>query len=232
MVGNGTTRKGSHGATRPVGTSPNPSRPSRSTSTSTEGIPSMTTSPAPQAPPAPARVADPADAPHEVPREVAAAVGAELVRRADEDHRLTRHAQASPTSFHRDLLVKCHRENTEVLRAIVAEHGWPSTDLVGDRASTAALMLLLHTQDLGFQLTCRDLIAEAAEDGRCPAVHHAYIADHCAVELGQPQFYGTRVDPRLVRPYPVRQPEFLDERRADVGLCPLDQQMRALRHNV
>lgn len=90
-------------------------------------------------------------------------------------------------------------------------------------------MILLHAADLDFQLVCRDLIAQAAADGRCPALHHAYIADHCAVEQGQPQFYGTRVNPVTFRPYPVRRPGTLDERRRDVGLGPLDEQMRTLR---
>ncbi|MFK0020113.1 DUF6624 domain-containing protein [Streptomyces sp. NPDC090798] len=93
-------------------------------------------------------------------------------------------------------------------------------------------LVLLHAPDLDFQLRCRDLIAQATADGRCPGPHHAYIADHCAVELGQPQFYGTRVDPATFRPYPIRRPETLEERRRDVGLGPLDEQMRTLRRGA
>ncbi|MFJ2262049.1 DUF6624 domain-containing protein [Streptomyces sp. NPDC087844] len=160
---------------------------------------------------------------------LATALARELVRRVDEDHRATGEAHRSPTpaAWHR--LVKCREGNAEALRAIVRRHAWPTADLVGARASTAALMILLHAPDLGFQVACRDLIAQAVADGHCPAPHHAYIADHCAVELGQPQFYGTRVDPATCCPYPVRRPETLDERRRDVGLAPLDEQMRTLR---
>jgi hypothetical protein len=179
-----------------------------------------------------ARAAETADAAYGLTRELAAALGTDLVRRVGEDHRLTRQAQVTPTRYRRDLLVKCQDENAEALKAIVARHGWPTADLVGDQASTAALMILLHARDLAFQLACRDLIAEAAEDGRCQPVHHAYIADHCAVEQGEPQFYGTRVDPRTLRPYPIRRPKGVEERRADVGLCPLDEQMRAVRHGI
>jgi hypothetical protein len=164
-----------------------------------------------------------------LPDELAAGLASELVRRAGEDYRLMERAHAVPARHRRDLLGKCQRENAEALRAVVDGYGWPTTDLVGEQASTAALMILLHAPDLGFQLTCRDLIAEAAEDGRCPVVHHAYIADHCAVEQGRPQFYGTRVDPRTLRPYPVIRPESVEERRADIGLGPLDQQTQALR---
>ncbi|WAZ25109.1 hypothetical protein STRCI_006579 [Streptomyces cinnabarinus] len=160
---------------------------------------------------------------------LAAALGTELRCRADQEQDLMRRAQAAPTERRRRDIVECRHANTEALKAIVRTHGWPTTDQVGDPASTAALMILLHAPDLDFQLRCRDLIAEAVLEGRCSAVHLAYIADHCAVEQGQPQFYGTRVSPETLRPYPVRQPQTLDERRHDVGLGPLAEQTRALR---
>ncbi|WP_212912221.1 DUF6624 domain-containing protein [Streptomyces sp. TS71-3] len=161
---------------------------------------------------------------------LAADLAAELIRRADEDRLLTSEAGAAPrTDLGRRRVAACRRENGEALKAIVRRHGWPTACTLGEEASTAGLMILLHTADLSFQLSCRDLIAEAAADGACPAVHHAFIADHCAVELGQPQFYGTRVDPATLRPYEIRSPGTLDERRHDVGLGPLEEQMRALR---
>ncbi|AVH61653.1 MULTISPECIES: DUF6624 domain-containing protein [Streptomyces] len=161
--------------------------------------------------------------------ELAAALARELVRRADEEQRLMRQARADATPRCRRALADCREANAEALAVIVHRHGWPTADLVGASASTAALMILLHAPDLDFQLSCRDLIAQAAADGRCPALHHVYIADHCAVEQGRPQFYGTRVNPLTLRPYPIRRPETLDERRRDVGLGPLDEQMRTLR---
>jgi hypothetical protein len=177
-------------------------------------------------------VTDPAGARHSTARllpGLAAALAVELERRAEDEKRLMRLAQTDPAPHRRRDIIECRRDNTDALGAIVRRHGWPTADQVGTPASTAALMILLHAPDFDFQLLCRDLIAHAAADGRCPAAHHAYIADHCAVELGQPQFYGTRVNPVTLRPYVVRQPETLDERRRDVGLCPLDEQMRALR---
>lgn len=154
---------------------------------------------------------------------------AELVRRADESRELMRLAGADPSPDRRRRVAECRRANGEALEAIVRRYGWPAAELVGLEASTAALMILLHAPDLRFRLLCRDLIAQATADGHCPAVHLAYIADHCAVELGEPQFYGTRVNPVTLRPYPVRRPATVDERRRDVGLAPLEEQMRALR---
>ncbi|MFD9119775.1 DUF6624 domain-containing protein [Streptomyces bottropensis] len=156
-------------------------------------------------------------------------VAAELVRRAEDERRLAHEARSAPTARARDRIAECRAGNGDALRAIVARHGWPTAESVGETASTAALMLLLNSPDLGFQLTCRDLIAEAVADGSCPAVHHAYIADHCAVALSQPQFYGTRIDPGTLFPYPIRHPETVDERRRDVGLGPLTDHLRAVR---
>ncbi|WP_408647530.1 DUF6624 domain-containing protein [Streptomyces geranii] len=161
-----------------------------------------------------------------------AALAAELVRRAEEDQQLSRRARESPTGLNRHFVTRCRAANADALRSLVARRGWPEAGQVGEHASTAALMILLHTADLGFQLTCRDLIAEAVADGGCPAVHHAYIADHCAVELGQPQFYGTRIDAATLCPYPIRHPETVEERRQDVGLDPLAEHLPALRHAV
>lgn len=167
---------------------------------------------------------------HAAPHEQALA--AELVCRAEDERRLAQEARSAPTAQARRRIAECRAGNADALRAIVARHGWPTADLVGEPASTAALMILLHSPELGFQLTCRDLIAEAVADGRSPAVHHAYIADHCAVEMGQPQFYGTRINPATLFPYPIRNPETVDDRRHDVGLGALTEHLRAVRSGL
>ncbi|WP_405866218.1 DUF6624 domain-containing protein [Streptomyces sp. NBC_00005] len=160
---------------------------------------------------------------------MASALAAELLRRADEDRELMRQTGVHPTPERERRIARCHRDNAEALAMIVRRYGWPNADLVGPPASTAALMILLHASDLGFRLRCRDLIAQDTADGRTPAIHLAYIADQCAVDLGQPQYYGTRIDPTSLRPYPIRHPQSVDERRRDVGLGPLEEQLQALR---
>jgi hypothetical protein len=158
-----------------------------------------------------------------------AALAAELLRRADEDRELMRQTEADPSPLRRHRMGQCHRDNAEALATIVDRYGWPHADLVGSPASTAAVMILLHAPGLGFRLKCRDLIAQAAADGHTPAIHLAFVADHCAVDLGQPQYYGTRINPATLSPYPIRHPQSVDERRRDVGLGPLEEQLRALR---
>ncbi|MFD7712629.1 DUF6624 domain-containing protein [Streptomyces sp. NPDC059786] len=181
-----------------------------------------------ETPDASARAAG-APAPRPMPAALTVVLAGELLRRAEKETRLMREAQANPAPGRRRAINECRSDNADALTAVVRRYGWPTADQVGPAASTAALMILLHTRDLDFQLLCRDLIAQAAADGRCSAAQHAYIADHCAVELGEPQYYGTRVNPVTLRPYAVRRPGTLEERRRDVGLCPLEEQLRTLR---
>lgn len=158
---------------------------------------------------------------------LAQALADELLRRAAEDNSATAEAQRLPATHLRRALARCRAENAEALRSVVTAHGWPTAALVGADASTAALMILLHSDDLAFQLTCRDLIAEAVEAGLCSPIHGAYAADHCAVALGRPQSYGTRYTP-LGRPYPLLDPEGVDDRRLAVGLRTMAAEQRAL----
>lgn len=156
-------------------------------------------------------------------------LAAELIRRAEDERRLAHEARSTPTAGARDRIAACRageRERPARDRRpprLAHRRVRRRTRLHGGPDDPSAL------PDLGFQLTCRDLIAEAVADGRCPAVHHAYIADHCAVALNQPQFYGTRINPGTLFPYPVRHPETVDERRHDVGLGPLAEHLRAVR---
>ncbi|MEW2548309.1 DUF6624 domain-containing protein [Streptomyces sp. NPDC047002] len=151
----------------------------------------------------------------------------ELVDRVAQDGALTAAAQRLPGAHTRRRLARCRAANTAALREILDEHGWPTARLVGAEASTAALMILLHADDLPLQLRCRDLITTAVERGQCPPIHAAYATDHCAVELGRPQPYGTRYSP-LGRPFPVADPDGVDARRAAVGLATMEAERRAL----
>jgi hypothetical protein len=126
-------------------------------------------------------------------------------------------------------LAKARIENGQALKVIVQEGGWPSREAVGDAASTAALQILLHAEDRELQLACRDLILASVQEGDSPAIHGAYIEDFCCVLDGRKQRYGTKFDPTLLRPFPIEDPDGVDERRRAVGLPPLEDQLQQLR---
>ncbi len=112
--------------------------------------------------------------------------------------------------------------NTDRRRAIVAEFGWPGRMLVGEQGAEDAWLIAQHTD---YQLDSQRLFLEAlqaaVDAGDAPARHVAYLTDRAAMNGGRPQTYGTQIAEVANGegvPWPIRDPEQLDERRARMGL--------------
>ncbi|MFD7016676.1 DUF6624 domain-containing protein [Streptomyces sp. NPDC059928] len=164
------------------------------------------------------------------PVDLTAALAKRLLELRARDAHLSHEAMALPESTSRlTALAKARVENGQTLNFIVQDGGWPSPEAVGDEASTAALQILLHAADRELQLTCRDLILASVQEGDSPAIHGAYIEDFCCVLEGRKQRYGTTFDPTLLRPFPIEDPDGVDELRRAVGLPPLEDQLQQLR---
>ncbi|TDD53286.1 hypothetical protein E1286_07655 [Nonomuraea terrae] len=113
--------------------------------------------------------------------------------------------------------------NTAFLKRVVAQHGWPGRDLVGEEAAHAAWLLAQHAdRDVAFQRSCLPLLEEAAAAGQATWADHAYLVDRVSVADGRPQVYGTQYGMREGRLelQPVEDPDRLDKRRAHAGLGP------------
>jgi hypothetical protein len=114
-------------------------------------------------------------------------------------------------------------DNTEFLKSVVAEHGWPGHDLVGEHAAHAAWLLVQHADDdPEFQKSCLLPLQDAVDTGQAKPSDLAYLIDRVRVAEKRPQVYGTQYhtqDGALV-PRPIEDRERLDERRALVGLEP------------
>lgn len=156
----------------------------------------------------------------------AAAVSVELLRcRADDQEvrSLLPKAGAWPAELV-ELMRRVDADNTEALKRIIAEIGWPLRSVVGEGAAEGAWLIAQHTPDPEFQIQARDLMAEAVARGEASPAHLAYLIDRCLVAQGREQLYGTQYvdtgDGLGWRLRPVSDPERLDERRAQVGLGP------------
>ncbi|MET8683603.1 DUF6624 domain-containing protein [Streptomyces sp. NPDC004732] len=166
-----------------------------------------------------AHVADPATV-------LVHSLASRLIRMSAEDEALTREAIAMPGAAHRrHAVLEARAAHGQALKVIVGEAGWPTFDDVGEEASTAALKVLLHADDLNLQLSCRELIRAAVLAGTVPAIQGAYVEDHCAVSQGDRQTFGTKINEKLLRPYPIDDPEHVTERRRAVGLPPLGEEI-------
>lgn len=121
-----------------------------------------------------------------------------------------------------------HRENAARLRAVIAEHGWPGRTLVDEDGAAAAWRIVQHSiGEPDFMRSCLVLLQEAATNAEADAASVAYLEDRIQVYEGRPQRYGTQYDwdmeGRWMVPMGgVEEPEAVDERRAAVGLPPIE----------
>ena len=121
--------------------------------------------------------------------------------------------------------------NTDRLRRILSEHRWPGRSLVGEQGAYDAWLIAQHADhDPAFQREALDLLTEAVARGEASPRELAYLTDRVRVNEGGEQVFGTQMKPDengMPVPRPIEDPERLDERRAEVGLEPFDQYMRA-----
>ena len=122
-----------------------------------------------------------------------------------------------------------HLQNAARLASILEDVGWPSEPLVGSKAAEAAWLIAQHAiGEPGFQRRSLSLLVEAAARGDVPAWQPARLEDRIRVFEGRPQVYGTQLegdDEGWLRPYPIEDPAGVDERRRQVGLGPLSEQL-------
>lgn len=113
---------------------------------------------------------------------------------------------------------------TERLKEIIAEHGWPTIDLVGEDGEDAAWAIAQHSDlDPAFQREALELLRDAVALGQASSGNLAYLEDRVAVASGEPQRYGTQVGCGPTGPEPatpIADEAELEARRADAGLEP------------
>jgi hypothetical protein len=126
-----------------------------------------------------------------------------------------------------------HEANATELEAIIAEFGWPTSQLVGADGAEAAWLIAQHAIALPtFQRRCLELLRHAVAAGDTPAWHMAMMLDRIRTHEGRPQVYGTQFDwddEGRLSPRPIEDLEGVDQRRRDVGLEPLEAATERLR---
>jgi hypothetical protein len=115
--------------------------------------------------------------------------------------------------------------NMARLKEIIKAHGWPGRTLVGRDGARAAWLIAQHSDaDPEFQKRCLRMLMDAAMVEQTSWRHVACLFDRIAVNRGDLQRYGTQgrcIVAGEWQPYPIKNAERVDERRADVGLEPL-----------
>ncbi len=126
--------------------------------------------------------------------------------------------------YHREMEA-VHRRNAARLLEIVEDVGWPGSSLVGAEGAEAAWLIVQHAiGDPPLQRRCLPLLEAAAETGEAPRWQAAYLDDRIRVLEGRKQRFGTQMDAAPDGepvPFPIEDPEGVDQRRAAIGLEPL-----------
>ena len=85
-------------------------------------------------------------------------------------------------------------ENTQWLKQIVEQRGWPTKSMVGSDGANAAWLLVQHADaDIKFQRKCLDLMA-ALPKNEVSQTDFAYLTDRVLLAEGKNQLYGTQFD--------------------------------------
>lgn len=111
--------------------------------------------------------------------------------------------------------------NLMKVERILDQHGWLSSDRVGIQGNVTLFLVIQHA-DLETQLKYLPVVRKAVEKGDAQAKHLALLEDRVAIRQGKKQIYGSQVrkDPETDEFYvlPLKDPEDVDKRRAEVGL--------------
>jgi hypothetical protein len=121
------------------------------------------------------------------------------------------------------------RERQERLVEIIEEYGWPTFSMVGREGATAAWVIAQHSDlDVAFQKRALRLMRPLVKSGEADGSEFAYLQDRVLTNDGKKQRYGTQIrcgPDGGVPATPIVDAENVDERRAAVGLGPLDEYM-------
>lgn len=124
--------------------------------------------------------------------------------------------------------------NTNRIKEVIREIGWPSIERVGVDGVNAAFLLVQHS-DLTTQREMLPLIEKAYKSGEVSGQNYALLVDRVLVGEGKPQAYGTQALP--FERWNNQEPEFapihdienVDLRRRSVGLSTLAEYRKLLR---
>lgn len=111
------------------------------------------------------------------------------------------------------------------LKDIVHRQGWFTIGKYGEDADSAAFFLLQHSDDLGLQKQILPKLEVLAEAGEVKAKRVALLSDRIAIQEGKEQLYGTQGDCNGSldwSPFPISEPEHVDEKRERMGLPPME----------
>ncbi len=115
-------------------------------------------------------------------------------------------------------------ENLARLEEIIAEHGWPKRTDVGNSAAQTVFLIIQHA-DLEVQKKYLPMMKEAADNKEASWSALAMLLDRIEMREGRPQIYGSQIsrnEEGAYKVYKLIDPEYVNQRRKEVGLPPIE----------
>lgn len=113
--------------------------------------------------------------------------------------------------------------------AIIENYGWPGKGIVGGKANSAVWLVIQHAP-LETQEKYLPLLRESVQKGESQGSHLALLEDRIRMRNDQPQIYGSQVvtnqETGKDEVYRIEDPEYVDQRRASVGLGPIAEYLK------
>jgi len=126
-----------------------------------------------------------------------------------------------------------HDRNAKRLNKIVERHGWPGKSKVGEEAASAAWLILQHAiAHPALQRKCFPLLVEQVQAGEITTRQMAMLEDRIRCFEGRPQRFGTQFDwdeKKMMSPLPMDDVNLVEERRKQIGLPPMSEEIIAKR---
>ncbi len=117
------------------------------------------------------------------------------------------------------------RANTVALQELLKSHSWFTVSEFGSEADDNAWLLVQHADhDPAFQQRVLEILTKLPK-GETRLSNYAYLWDRVAGHTGKKQRYGTQghcAGPGRWEPFEMEDPGRVDERRASIGLAPME----------
>ena len=132
------------------------------------------------------------------------------------------------------LLLQIEETDSLILREvekILDEHGWLGADVIGEQGNKTLFLVIQHS-DLETQLKYLPMMREAVQLGNAQKIEFALFEDRLALRQGKRQIYGSQIhknyDTGEIYVWPLIEPEKVNERRAEVGLGPIEDYVKSV----
>ena len=126
---------------------------------------------------------------------------------------------------HWDKIRVVDRSNLRVVEKILSDHGWLSSEQIGSTANSTLFLVIQHA-DQKSQEKYLPMMREAVKNGMAESRSLALLEDRVALGKGELQIYGSQIgtDQKTGELFvlPLMDPETVNERRAEVGLGPIE----------